>query len=284
MSQVDLHVHTTASDGHYTPTQIVEMAIRSGLKVIAIADHDSTGGVAEAQRVSQQADRNGLEVIPAVEINVDFARTELHILGYYIDIQALVLQRALERLRESRLSRAQLIVKKLGQAGVALSWDRVAEIAGEGSVGRPHIAQALVEQKYAASVDDAFMRYIGRNGPAYVERYKLEPAEALQLVLGAGGIPVLAHPLEVMDMVPSLVQAGLAGLEAYYSGYSQDQIRSVVALAKKYKLLLTGGSDFHGGAVLTENKLGQVNVPLAAVEALRTYYQTKHPQPDKSIP
>ena len=284
MSQVDLHVHTTASDGHYTPTQIVEMAIRAGLKTIAIADHDSTGGVAEAQRASLQADDGGLEVVPAVEINVDFARTELHILGYYVDVQSPVLQRALERLRESRLSRAQLIVKKLGQAGVSLSWDKVAEIAGEGSVGRPHIAQALVEQKYAASVDDAFTRYIGRNGPAYVERFKLEPADAIQLVLGAGGIPVLAHPLEVMDMVPALVQTGLAGLEAYYSGYSEDQIRSLVALAKRRGLLLTGGSDFHGGGVLTENKLGHVNVPLAAAEALRAYHQARNTPTDQRLP
>lgn len=282
MSQVDLHIHTTASDGHYTPTQVVEMAIRFGLKVIALADHDSTDGVAEAQRASQQADHGSLEVIPAVEINVDFARTELHILGYYVDLQAPVLQSALERLRESRLSRAQLIVKKLEWSGVLLRWERVAEIAGEGSVGRPHIAQALVERGYAASVDDAFTRYIGRNGPAYVERYKLEPAKAIQMVLEAKGIPVLAHPLEVVDMVPALVRDGLAGLEVYYSGYSEAEIRSLAALANRHKLLLTGGSDFHGGAVLTENKLGGVDVPLAAAQALRAYHQSKHAPGEQS--
>jgi predicted metal-dependent phosphoesterase TrpH len=274
MGQVDLHIHTTASDGHYTPTEIVAMALRLAMKVIAIADHDSTDGVPEAQRASDQVGQNGLEVIPAVEINVDFARTELHILGYYVDIQATTLQRTLEQLRESRLSRAQLMVKKLRQAGVVLSWDRVAEIAGEGSVGRPHIARALVERGYVTTIDEAFTHYIGRNGRAYVERHKLEPADAIRLVLGAGGIPVLAHPLEVLDMVPNLVQAGLAGLEVYYTGYSEEEIRLLLALAAKHKLLVTGGSDFHGGDVLPESRLGNVDVPLAAVEALRARHVT----------
>lgn len=271
MGQVDLHVHTNASDGYYAPRQVVEMALQLGMRALAIADHDSTDGVAEAQ---EAADSTPLEIVPAVEINAEFARTELHILGYYIDCQSPWLQDMLQRLRDGRLSRAQQMVKRLARIGLPLSWERVAAIAGEGSaIGRPHVAQAMLERGYVSSVQEAFFRYIGRGGPAYVERFKLSPVEAVRLVHKVGGIPVLAHPLGIMDVVPELLPAGLAGLEAYYSGYSEEETRLVLAQAAKYRLLITGGSDFHGGGIMPETQLGSVNVPLSVVGELKRRWQ-----------
>ena len=271
MGQVDLHVHTNASDGYYAPRQVVEMALQLGMRVLAIADHDSTDGVAEAQ---EAADSTPLEIVPAVEINAEFARTELHILGYYIDCQSPWLQDMLQRLRDGRLSRAQQMVKRLARIGLPLSWERVAAIAGEGSaIGRPHVAQAMLERGYVSSVQEAFFRYIGRGGPAYVERFKLSPVEAVRLVHKVGGIPVLAHPLGIMDVVPELLPAGLAGLEAFYCGYSEEETRLVLAQAAKYRLLITGGSDFHGGGIMPETQLGSVNVPLSVVGELKRRWQ-----------
>jgi len=274
MGQVDLHVHTTASDGYYSPRQVVEMAVELGIRVLAIADHDSTDGVAEAQRA---AEATSLEVIPAVEINAEFARTELHVLGYYVDYQSPWLQSVLGRLRDSRLARAQQMVRKLTAIGFPLAWGQVAEIAGEGSaIGRPHIAQAMLERGYVNSIEEAFLRYIGRGGPAYMERFKLTPAEAVRLIRKVGGVPVLAHPLGVMDVIPDLVRVGLAGLEAYYSGYSAEETQFLLAQATRYRLLVTGGSDFHGGSVMPEIQLGSVDVPPSVVEELNKHWQGKH--------
>lgn len=267
MGRVDLHVHTTASDGAYPPRQVVEMSVRLGLRAIAIADHDTTAGVPEAQ---QAAAASALEAIAAVEINAEFGHTELHVLGYYVELGSERLQGVLSHLREGRLGRAQTMVKRLGAMGLPLEWERVLEIAGEGAaVGRPHVAQALVERGYAASTADAFARYIGKGGPAHVERFKLTPAQAIALIREAGGVAVLAHPLQLMDAVPELVSAGLAGLEAYYPGYSARETGFLLELAARYGLLVTGGSDFHGGGIQPESRLGEIEAPEGAPEALR---------------
>jgi len=197
-----------------------------GVKVIAITDHDSTEGVGEAVAAAKDG---RLEVIAGIEISTDVRESEVHVLGYFVDVADDELQRTLRLLRESRRGRARGMVEKLGQLGIDIEWERVQAFAGNGAVGRPHVAQALVEKGYVASNAEAFQRFIGRSGPAYVERYKLTPAEAAQLVCRAGGLPGLAHPvlglvadqaheLTAVDaMLDDLKQAGLAAMECYYT-------------------------------------------------------------------
>lgn len=269
MSQVDLHVHTTASDGELAPAEAVRKAVDDGVMWLGITDHDSTEGVAEAQKAASSLP---VEIIPGVEINADFARTELHVLGYYVDVRYEPLQQTLSALRASRLERGKKMVGRLAALGLPLSWARVTELAGEGSaVGRPHVAQAMVELGYVSSREEAFLNYIGRAGPAYVTRLKLAPAAAISLIRASGGVPVLAHPLKLMDMVPQLVGAGLAGLEAYYTGYAPHEVALLIQLAQRHGLLVTGGSDFHGPSVLPEFELGGVDVPVEAALALQAW-------------
>jgi predicted metal-dependent phosphoesterase TrpH len=266
---VDLHLHTTASDGAFSPTQIVRMAREAGLRAIAITDHDSMGGVAEAVAA---AAGTGLGVIPGVEISTDLLQGEAHILGYYLDARNPELMELLATLRKSRWERAQRMVEKLGALGMPVSWDRVADIADGGAVGRPHVARALMEAGHVSSVQDAFALYIGREGPAYVDRYRLAPVEVTQAVVRWGGLPVLAHPSFVVDLpalLSRLVPAGLVGLEAYYTGYPPEVTASLLRLARTNGLVGTGGSDFHGRSVVAGAMLGSVGVPYSVMEELQ---------------
>ncbi len=268
---VDLHLHSTASDGKYTPSQLVQLALRKKLRAIALTDHDTTDGIEEALSAAQQT---GLTVIPGVEISTNVSGDlELHILGYHVDHRHAPLQKRLQELRESRLVRAREILRLLAKAGLPLPWERVLAMAGHGSIGRPHIAQAMVEANYVNSVENAFRLYIGRGGPAYVERYKLAPQDAIELIRQAGGLSVLAHPSQVTEYIPSLVQAGLVGLEVYYNGYEEAEKQSLAKLAGKHGLIATGGSDFHGPGITSATELGQVDVPWSAVEQLQAQWQ-----------
>jgi len=271
-SRIDLHVHTTASDGQFSPTEVVHKALEIGLIAIAVTDHDTIAGVAEAL---EAAGGTGLDVIPGVEISTDIPRSEVHILGYYIAHADLYLRSRLSLFRDSRLDRARRMVAKLNRMGLPLDWERVQQIAGEAAVGRPHLARALLEKGYISSVDEAFHLYIGRNGPAYVERFKISPAEAVQTILAANGLPVLAHPLQVSHLVPELTKHGLVGLEAYYPGYTPDETGFLLDLAAKYDLLVTGGTDFHGEDVLPGSQLGGVIVPQGVVENLHTRHKQR---------
>jgi len=270
-TRVDLHLHSTASDGQFTPTDLVQMCRAKGLRVIALTDHDTTDGVAEAMAAAARADAvPPLTVIPGVEISTDVpGQYEIHIIGYYIDLENAALQRRLTGMRESRLSRARAIWERLNELGHSVSWERVLVLAGDGSVGRPHIAQALVEAGYAESIADAFQKYIGKTGQAYVPRPKLRPEEAIQLIRDAGGVPVLAHPDHVIEHIPALVQAGLMGLEAYYNGYPVVEVEFLKRLAHKHGLIVTGGSDFHGPDVTESIELGSTFVPWEVVESLQ---------------
>jgi len=259
-------VHTTASDGQFSPADVVCKALEIGLAVLAITDHDTTDGIAEAL---QAARGTGLEVIPGVEISTDIPGSEVHVLGYYIAYEDPGLISQLALFRDSRLRRAQEMVGKLHAMGLTLDWERVQQIAGGAIIGRPHVAQAMLEMGYVSCVNEAFDLYIGRNGPAYVERYKMLPGEAVQIILAANGLPVLAHPLSVSHVVPGLVERGLVGLEAYYTGYTPDETRFLLNLAAKYDLLVTGGSDFHGEIVQPASKLGGVMVPPEVATRLR---------------
>ncbi len=264
----DLHTHTTASDGQLAPAELVRKALAIGLSALAVTDHDTMSGIEEAL---SEAAGHDLEVIPGVEISTDIASEEVHILGYYVDHQAPALRRQLALLRESRRERARKIVARLTQMGLALSWERTCEYAHGPSVGRPHIAQAMVQAGHVATVDEAFRRYIGRRGPAYVERFKLPTREAVQAILSAGGIPVLAHPLYATHHVPNLAAQGIAGLEVYYSGYTETDCEALNALASRFGLIATGGSDFHGESVLPGHDLGSVAIPAIVIEQLHAY-------------
>ncbi len=264
-SRADLHVHTTASDGQLEPEEVVAMAQSLGLCAIAITDHESTSGVAPAL---QAAAGTGLTVVPGVEISTESALGEVHMLGYFVEPGTAALEARLQEIREARVRRAQGMVEKLADLGMPLRWEHVRELAGGESVGRPHIARAMVEQGYVSSTDEAFALYIGSGGPAYVSRLKVAPEEAMDLIQGAGGVPVLAHPLQATDLVPALVKAGLQGLEASYTGYSPEEVRFLEGLCRRYGLVATGGSDFHGPDLVC-GVMGQATTAFETVAQLR---------------
>lgn len=268
-SKVDLHIHTTASDGRLPPEEIVQRAAEQGLTYIAITDHDTVAGISRALQAGTAFP--GLTVIPGMEINTDTQTGEVHILGYCIDYKSKELESSLNRLRHSREIRAKKIVDNLSGMGIDISWERVMELAGGGSVGRPHIAQAMFESGHIPSLQEAFIKYIGRHGPAYAERERLSPEEAVKLVVAAGGVPVLAHPEDVDDLdsfLTTLKKAGLAGMEAYYDGYHLNTVKKLVKIAARYGLITTGGSDFHGLGSSHETPLGGAEVPIECAERL----------------
>jgi predicted metal-dependent phosphoesterase TrpH len=269
MSKVDLHIHTTASDGKYTPAEIVRKAWEAGLNYIAICDHDSLEGIRPALAAMRACP--GLLILSGVEINTDIPSGELHVLGYLYDYENQELQNHLVRLRDSRIERAKKMIVKLRGVGLKIDYERVEELAGGGSLGRPHIAQALLEKGYINNFREAFLKYIGRGAPAYVERDKITPVEAVQLIKKAGGIPVLAHPLTTEnyeELIQELISAGLMGLEAYYNNYTPEQVHDILTVAARNNLITTGGSDYHGLDSLNEPCLGSVEVPLEAATRL----------------
>ncbi|MGA2367726.1 MAG: PHP domain-containing protein [Dehalococcoidia bacterium] len=265
----DLHLHTTASDGRLQPAELVKMAAGRGLEVIAITDHDSIGGVEEALDAARNYPH--IYVIPGVEINTDLASGELHVLGYFLDFKDKDLAASLEKIRESRVGRAQKMIEKLRKLGKPVEWQRIQELARGESVCRPHIAQAMLEKGYVLTEHDAFARFIGRNGPAYVEREKIKPVEAVEIIKKARGVPVLAHPADIQgldEMIVELKAAGLAGLEAYYAQYPRPVIDKMVKLAQKYGLLTTGGTDYHHFGDNREIALGSADIPKDCIEKL----------------
>ncbi|MBI2918080.1 MAG: PHP domain-containing protein [Chloroflexi bacterium] len=267
--KVDLHLHTTASDGVLTPGQLVTEAARRGLSVIAITDHDSTEGIAEALETAR--DYPDLVVIPGVELSTDVPKGEVHVLGYYVDYQDKDFQARLDIMRSSRLDRARHMVEKLRRLGMPIRWDRVLELANGGSVGRPHVAEALLEAGHVGSFQEAFVKYIGRDGPAYAEREKLTPVEAVSLLAKVGSLPVLAHPGEMEGLysyLSELTGAGLVGIEVYYSGYCPEICERLLKAARRYGLLVTGGSDYHGHGGKGEAELGSLSIPWESAQKL----------------
>jgi predicted metal-dependent phosphoesterase TrpH len=267
--KADLHLHTTASDGRLEPKEIVSLAVKVGLDVIAITDHDTIGGI-EPALVAAQAFPS-LTVIPGVEINTDVPRGEVHVLGYFIDYTDQKLAATLQKLRDSRRERAQRMIAKLNNLNMKIDWQRVDELSQGGSVCRPHVAQALFEKGYVASEKEAFDKYIGHNGPAYVERYKLLPIEAVKLIIDAEGLPVLAHPADIADLdelVSGLKAAGLVGIEVYYRDYDSDIIGRLIKIAGQYDLITTGGTDYHAFGDGVEVVIGGAISPAQSVKRL----------------
>ena len=267
-SVVDLHTHSTASDGLLAPARLVALAVERGLRVLALTDHDTVGGIAEA---GAAAATTGLRFIPGVELSTFVEAGEVHMLGYFIDPANPTLLDALARFREAREGRAEGMVARLREAGAPIRLERVFELAAGGSIGRPHVARALVEAGHATSVGDAFDRWLVRGRPGYVERYKLTPPAAVKLIREVGAVPVLAHPHsadDLADLLPTLLAAGLAGLECYYGDYDNDRRDEYLRLASRHNLVPTGGTDFHGTGTAHRRPLGNTYVPLASVEAL----------------
>jgi predicted metal-dependent phosphoesterase TrpH len=284
---VDLHSHTTASDGHTAPEELVARAADLGIEVLAITDHDTTNGIAPAV---VEAQRRGITVVPGVEISTLAGRDEIHLLGYFVGLEAPALQAVLARTQAARLERARGMLARLAGLGMCVEWERLVEIAGgSGSIGRPHVAESLLEAGYVSSFNEAFDLWIGRGCPAYVERYKLSPEEAICLIRNSGGLAVLAHPyiydrngvcktgLDLSRWLPRLWAAGLEGIEVYYPNYPRGISRCLLTMAIHYGLLITGGSDFHGGFL--GNGLGSVAVPWAAWLGLVQRYRLSRAKP-----
>jgi predicted metal-dependent phosphoesterase TrpH len=266
---VDLHSHTTASDGALSPRELVRLAARNRVRVLAITDHDSTEGLPEA---IEEAARHGIDVVPGLEINTDVPGAEVHVLGYYVDWEADWFQDFLREQRAERTARVHRIVERLTELGMPMTADEVFAICREGSPGRPHVAQAMVNRGYVKSVREAFDRWLRTGGPANVSRRRLAPVDAVAVIRRAGGVPVLAHPgLADRDaMIPELVEAGLAGIETYYPEHSVAQVNAYRELCDRLGLVATGGSDYHGPHTGRTVTLGTPHIPLAVWERLKS--------------
>jgi len=261
-SRADLHTHSNYSDGVLTPQELIYLAQKRGVRILALTDHDITDGLPEAFHAAKAYPE--FTLIPGVEMSTDVPGNEVHILGYFIDSEDEEFQAELARMRQSRLHRGCQMVEKLGELGMPLSWARVQEIAGVGAVGRPHIAQAMMEKGYVSSINQAFNLYLSRNGPAYVEREKKRPEEVVELLRGVGGLCALAHPRELGELeklLANLKRAGLIGMEVYYQDYSPVDIERLLALARKFDLLPLGGSDYHGLGGPQQREPGDIPLP-----------------------
>lgn len=268
MPIIDLHVHSDCSDGALPPAGVVEAAREVGLRVIALTDHDTVDGIDEAIAAGE---RLGVRVIPGVEINTDYGDREVHILGYLMDYHASDFLQTLKKQREGRLGRNRRIIEKLREMGLGITEEQVLAIAGpEAAPGRPHVARALMEKGYVASIQEAFDKYLANGAPAYVPRHRFAPTEAVRMILAARGVPVLAHPGLVggNGILPELVAAGLRGIEVFYPEHDAFLTEQLLKEARKRGLIATGGSDWHGGGFEGRAELGSVSVPPEAVEEL----------------
>jgi hypothetical protein len=266
--RIDLHTHSTASDGKLTPSEVVRLALRAGVRVMALTDHDTTDGVLEAQNAGRAA---GVQVIAGIEINSEGEHGDAHILGYFVDPAEPSLQEQLLAIRDARVGRARGMLKKLAAMGMPVEWERVLAMAGEAvSIARPHVARAMVEAGYVATTQEAFDKYISNDGPAYVNRLRMTMVETIGYIHGAGGLAVMAHPAEskLTHLIPQLVEAGLDGVEVYYPRHTPEQQAALLDMATRYNLLVTGGSDFHALDDPKHGQLGSVDVPPDVAEIL----------------
>ncbi len=263
---VDLHIHTTASDSLLTPNEAVEVAYKVGLSAIAFADHDTMEGFYQAE---EKAKKMGIELIPAVELSISYKGEDFHLLGYLLEHKNEDFQKKIESFRKERFERGEKMVKKLNELGIDLSMDMVKKVTKGGSVGRPHLADALLKKEIVRTYDEAFARYLGYHAPAYVPKKYLTPKGGIDLIHGVGGVAVLAHPGTTRrnDLIPDFISLGLDGLEAYHSQYDISTTNYHINLAKKFGLIYTGGSDCHGRR--RKILIGKIKVPYGCLEMLR---------------
>lgn len=266
--EADLHCHTTASDGLLTPWELVKTAADCGLKAVGITDHDTLSGWDEAEKAGNAF---GVDVLKGIELNTNWSGTEVHILGYEFNPESIKLQEKLRNLRDARYNRMYEILEKLKKIGIHISPQEIEEIAHGESIGRPHIAQALINKGVVKTIKEGFDRYIGAGAPAYVPRYKLTPEEGITLVREAGGVAVLAHPgiYQLDKAVPQWIEVGLQGIEVSHSEHSAEDEQRYRSLAEHYGLIMTGGSDFHGEARKPGIHLGDWGTSYDVVQQIR---------------
>lgn len=258
---IDLHTHTTASDGSYSPSEVVETAIKIGLEAVAVTDHDTIEGLPEALKIGE---KHGFEVVPGVEISAEFKPGTMHILGYLVDYKDPEFLGKMNVLQEARRQRNPKIIKKLNELGIPITMEQVEKEAGGGQVGRPHFASVMVANGWVDNHNQAFNQFLAKGAPAYEGKYRMDPHDAIQMILQAGGVPVLAHPFslnmesedQLADLLKDLTEAGLAGLEVYYPEHTREMSESYLRLVRTLGLCPTGGTDFHG-ASKPQIKLGK---------------------------
>jgi len=277
MGNVDLHLHTTASDGVLSPSEIVRYAKAKGLQAIAITDHDTIEGCEEGLL---EGERIGFEVIPGIEISAEYSPGSMHILGFFLDIHHPLLNERLEYLQKARAERNPKMVAKLNQLGIEVTYEEVLKASGGGQVGRPHFANVLLEKKVVKSFQEAFDRFLKKGAPAYVDKLRFTSKEALHFIQEARGVAVLAHPntlgvnrySELEKLILQLVDEGLQGIEVYYPEHSSTEVAQYKTLADRYHLLSTGGTDYHG---IEKNELdigigrGEMKLPYSIVEKIK---------------
>ena len=275
--EVDLHLHTNYSDVALSPRQIVQLCYDRGLRAIAITDHDTTYGLMEAKA---HASKLGMKLINGIELGTQFMEDEVHILGYGGDFQDPGFQEKLSTFRNGRLIRGKKIVAKLSEIGLKVTWEQVETIAHDASVGRPHIAMALVQSGYSKNIKEAFTNYLNVDAPGFVPREMTTPIEAVKILKENGSVPVLAHPLlsntksgrksikNLDDLLPEICQAGLAGIEVFYGDYSSTQISYLSKIAEKYSLIKCGGSDYHNSENPYDPHPGDVGPPRQSLDQL----------------
>ena len=277
MGYIDLHLHTTASDGVKTPSEIVRYAKDKGLQAVAITDHDTIEGLEEGL---SEAERIEFEVIPGVEISAEHSPGSMHLLGYFFDIHHPLLKGKLNYLQKARAERNPKIIENLNRLGVRINYEEVIKASGGGQVGRPHFAQVLVEKGYVRSFQEAFERFLRKGAPAYVDKIRFKPKDAISFIREAGGVAVLAHPktlgvngaASLERIVLGLVEEGLKGIEALYPEHSPPEVAQFKALAERHGLLITGGTDYHGidkEALDIGVGRGDMRLPYSLVENLK---------------
>jgi predicted metal-dependent phosphoesterase TrpH len=277
MGYVDLHIHTTASDGVMSPSEIVRYAKAKGLQAIAITDHDTIEGLEEGLLEGERID---FEVIPGIEISAEHSPGSMHLLGFFLDIHHPLLNERLGYLQKARAERNPKIVDRLNRLGIELTYEEVLKASGGGQVGRPHFAQVLLEKNYVRSFQEAFERFLKKGAPAYVDKFRFTAKEAIHFINEAKGVAVLAHPntlnmngySELENLILRLTEEGLRGIEVYYPEHSVLEVAQYKTLTERYGLLMTGGTDYHG---IEKNGLdigvgrGDMRLPYSIVEGLK---------------
>ncbi|GMV84947.1 MAG: phosphatase [Dehalococcoidia bacterium] len=284
MAKGDFHLHSTASDGVHSPTWIVETAAARGVVALSLTDHDTTEGLAEARAA---ADRLGLQLVPGIELSTDLGKADVHLLGFGFDAGARPLQEFLRWQREGRLARVETIVRILRENGMPIEVGRVLQIAGEATVGRPHVARALLEKGYVASVQEAFDLWLGNGKPADVNREKLIPMDAIRLIHDHGGVVFVAHAIFIGDDYPEAVEqlarCGLDGIETYYKHYDAETIRAHERLAARLGLAKSGGSDYHGLGNPDDREIGDIPFADEHVDAFLDYLERQGVDTGKKV-
>lgn len=263
----DLHIHSTFSDGTLSPSEIIKKADKEGLSAVAITDHDCVDAIEPALK---EASLYGIEVIPGVELSCEYNSNEVHILGYIIDCKDIWFREKLKKLCQRRIERVGKIVERLKLHGVDIGTDHIFKLSGCGSVGRLHIAQAMQEKGYVSNLKEAFNKYIGDKAPCYVGNFKLTPEDCIEMIDRIGGISILAHPgtLDTDELLSRLIDSGLDGIEVYHPDHRQSDVVNYLKIATRYKLLITGGSDFHGTRKEGVS-LGSSKIPYELLEKLK---------------